>query len=355
MEGLVSRPVATARQTELWRERNVFITGCTGLLGGWLTQALVGLGANVDGLVRDFVPNSRLVTTGLINQITTVRGSLTDPGLVERALNEYEIETVFHVAAQALVGIANRNPISTFETNIRGTWTVLEAARHVDTVKQLVVASSDKAYGYHATLPYDEGFALRGDHPYDVSKSCADLIAASYAKTFGSPVAITRCGNFFGGGDLNFNRIVPGTIRSVILGQRPVIRSDGTMTRDYIYIEDAVHGYLLLAEKLAEDPSLAGMAFNFSCEQPATVLQMTDALLQVMGREDLTPIVLNQASNEIPHQWLNAGLARERLGWHPMMSREEGLQRTVAWYEEFFRTKIGARYLKSDAPSPVSR
>jgi CDP-glucose 4,6-dehydratase len=337
--------VETSDRQRVWRDRSVFVTGCTGLLGSWLTEALVELGANVVGLVRDLVPQSRLVSAGLDRRIVSVRGSVEDRDVVERTLNEYEIETVFHLAAQTIVGTANRNPVSTFETNVRGTWNVLEASRRVSTVRQIVVASSDKAYGHHDALPYKEDDPLRGTHPYDVSKSCADLISLSYAETYGLPVAVTRCGNFYGGGDLNFNRIVPGTIRSVLRGERPIIRSDGTMTRDYVYIEDAVDAYLCLAEGLTRQPDVAGMAFNFSYERPMSVLEITEAVLDQMGRTDLRPIIQNQASNEIPHQYLDSSLARRVLDWQPRYALEEGLRRTVAWYEAFFATGKGERLL----------
>jgi len=330
--GTVDRP----RREDIWTDRNVFITGCTGLVGGWLTDALIESGANVVGLIRDWVPRSRLVSQGQSARITAVRGSVEDLGLIERAINEYEIQTVFHLAAQTIVGTANRDPVSTFDTNILGTWNVLEACRRVSTVKQIIVASSDKAYGYHEALPYKESYPLRGIHPYDVSKSCADLISMSYAHTYGLPAVVTRCGNFYGGGDLNFNRIVPGTIRSVLRGERPIIRSDGTMTRDYVYVEDAVDAYLCLAERLVEEPDLRGMAFNFSYEQPLSVLEMADAILSMMNRTDLAPRVLGEAANEIPHQHLDAGLARRVLGWEPRFALHEGLQRTVRWYQDFF-------------------
>jgi CDP-glucose 4,6-dehydratase len=319
-----------------WRDRNVFVTGCTGLLGAWVTQALADAGANVVGLVRDHVPRSRLVRERILDRITVVSGAVEDAPLLERALNEYEIDTVFHLAAQTIVGIANRSPLSTFDANVRGTWTLLEACRRNPLVKSVVVASSDKAYGTQERLPYDEGMPLHGEHPYDVSKSCTDLIAASFHHTYRLPVAITRFGNFYGGGDLNFNRLVPQTIRSVIRDQAPVIRSDGTFVRDYIYIEDAAAAYVLLAERLRDDPTLAGEAFNFSCEQPLTVIELVDRILSLMGRTDLRPRVLNEASNEIRAQYLAAGKARVRLGWKPRFALDEGLARTIAWYRGFF-------------------
>lgn len=320
----------------MWRDRNVLVTGCTGLLGSWVSQSLADVGANVVGLVRDHVPRSRLVRERVLDRISVVTGAVEDYLLVERALNEYEIDIVFHLAAQTIVGIANRSPLSTFDANIRGTWNVLEACRRSALVKSVVVASSDKAYGAQEQLPYDEAMPVQGAHPYDVSKSCTDLIATSYFRTYRLPVAITRFGNFYGGGDLNFNRLVPQTIRSVIRGEAPVIRSDGTFVRDYIYIEDAAAAYVLLAERLREDATLAGEAFNFSCENPVTVSDLVDRILRLMGRADLRPRILNEASNEIHAQYLAAGKARVRLGWKPKFTLDEGLARAIEWYRAFF-------------------
>jgi CDP-glucose 4,6-dehydratase len=318
-----------------WVDRNVFVTGCTGLLGSWLTEALCHARGNVTGLVRDGVPRSRFTTHGMDHRVNTVRGEVEDFRLLERVLNEYEVQTVFHLAAQTIVGTANRNPLSTFESNIRGTWNILEACRRVPTVRQIIVASSDKAYGEQDRLPYDEESPLQGTHPYDVSKSCADLVASAYFHTYRLPVCITRCGNLFGGGDLNFNRIIPGTIRSVIRGDAPIIRSDGSYVRDYFYVEDAVQAYLFLAEHLAADPTIAGEAFNFSHETRLTVVELVRKILRVMEREDVAPRILNEASNEIPNQYLSSMKARERLGWKPECSLEEGLRKTVAWYRDF--------------------
>ncbi len=320
---------------EFWRDRPVFITGATGLVGGWLVKRLLAAKADVVCLVRDWVPQCELVRTGLMNQVKIVRGDVRDQALLERVLGEYEIDTVLHLAAQTIVGIANRNPVSTFESNIAGTWTLLEACRRNPMVKQIVTASSDKAYGDQEQLPYRESAPLQGRHPYDVSKSCADLIARTYAVSYQLPVVITRCGNFFGGGDLNWNRIVPGTIRSVLRGQRPVIRSDGQYKRDYFYVEDGAAAYMLLAEKLAADRSLSGQAFNFSNEVQMTVLELTDKILKLM-RSNLQPEVRNEAGNEIRHQYLSAAKAHERLGWKPLFGIDEGLEKTIRWYREFF-------------------
>jgi CDP-glucose 4,6-dehydratase len=317
-----------------WRDRPTFVTGATGLLGSWLVARLLDLEADVVCLVRDWVPQSELVRTRAIERVKVVRGDVCDQGLLERTLGEFEINTVFHLAAQTIVGIANRNPVSTLETNIHGAWALLEACRRSPAVRQIVTASSDKAYGEHDHLPYDESAPLQGRHPYDVSKSCADLLAQSYAATYGVPVAITRCGNFYGGGDLNWNRIVPGTIRSILRGEPPVIRSDGQLVRDYFYVEDGVAAYLLLAERLAGAPELSGQAFNFSDEQQVTVLELVRLLLRLMS-STLLPEIRNEAGHEIRRQYLSAAKARTLLGWRPLYTLEEGLGRTIAWYRHF--------------------
>ncbi|HEY5157626.1 MAG TPA: GDP-mannose 4,6-dehydratase [Anaerolineales bacterium] len=317
-----------------WLDRPTFVTGGTGLVGSWLVRRLVEAGADVVCLVRDWVPQSELVRTHWIEQVKVVRGDIRDREQLERSLGEYEIDTVIHLAAQTIVTIANRNPLSTFETNVAGTWNLMEACRRSPKVKQVVVASSDKAYGDQEKLPYDENTPLQGQHPYDVSKSAADLIAHSYAISFETPVVITRCGNFYGGGDLNWNRIVPGTIRSVLRGQVPVIRSDGQFVRDYFYVEDGAAVYMLLAEQLANHPEYRGEAFNFSYGSQVTVLDLVQRILKRMG-SDLQPVILNEASNEIRKQTLNADKAHQKLGWRPLFSLDEGLDRTIAWYREF--------------------
>jgi CDP-glucose 4,6-dehydratase len=317
---------------EPWRDRPVLVTGATGLLGGWLVEALLARGAHVVGLVRDGIPRSRLVAERVIDRIDVVWGDVTDYLGVERALAEFEIECVFHLAAQTIVGIANRSPLSTFETNIRGTWNILEASRRQPTVQRVVVASSDKAYGDQERLPYDEATPLQGRHPYDVSKSAADLIAQSYWGSFGLRVAVTRCGNLFGGGDLNWNRLVPGTIRSVLRETPPVIRSNGRLIRDYVYVEDAVDAYLAVAESLAVSDAVAGQGLNISYQQPLMVTELVARILTIMGRPDLEPVILDEATNEILEQYLDAGRARKLLGWTPRVALDEGLARTVAWY-----------------------
>ncbi|MCU1262647.1 MAG: rfbG [Bryobacterales bacterium] len=325
-------------ERKFWSDRPTFVTGGTGLVGASLVAKLLEAGADVVCLVRDWVPQSELVRSRTIERVKVVRGDVRDQETLERALGEYEIDTVIHLAAQTQVGIANRNPVSTFEANITGTWSLLEACRRSPMVKQTVLASSDKAYGAHDKLPYGEDAALQGRHPYDVTKSCADLIAQTYAHTYGMPLAITRCGNFYGGGDLNWNRIVPGTIRSVVRGQRPLIRSDGNYIRDYFYVEDGAAAYMLLARRLAEDPELRGQAFNFSNEIQVTVLQLVEKILDLMGSE-LELDIRNEASNEIRNQYLSAEKARRVLNWSPSFTLDEGLRRTVAWYTEFLGAK----------------
>jgi CDP-glucose 4,6-dehydratase len=320
--------------SSFWQDRPTFLTGGTGLLGSSLARQLLTRGADVTCLIRDWVPQSEIVRSKTIDKVKIVRGDVCDQELIERILGEYEIDTVFHLAAQTIVGIANRNPVSTFETNVKGTWQLLEACRRSPKVKQVIIASSDKAYGDHGTVTYTEESPLRGQFPYDVSKSCADLIAQSYATTFGVPVAITRCGNFYGGGDLNWNRLVPGTIRSVVRGQSPIIRSDGNFVRDYFYIEDGSAAYIMLAERLSADRALAGQAFNFSNENEVSSSTLVQKILNLM-ESDLKPVVLNEVTNEIFFQALNARKAKERLGWQPLYSLDDGLKETIQWYRKF--------------------
>ena len=321
--------------SSFWLDRPTFVTGGTGLVGSWLVQRLVDAGADVVCLIRDWVPQSELVRIRTTEYVKVVRGDIRDRDLLERVMGEYEINTVIHLAAQTIVTIANRNPISTFESNIAGTWNLLEACRRSPKVKQIVVASSDKAYGDQENLPYREETPLQGQHPYDVSKSCADLIARTYAVSYDLPVAITRCGNFYGGGDLNWNRIIPGTIRSVLRGQNPIIRSNGNYVRDYFYVEDGAAAYMLLAERLAAKPELNGEAFNFSNEIQMTVSEIVDEILKLMGSV-LQAEILNEVNNEILHQYLSAEKARSQLGWSPIFTLDEGLARTIEWYKNFF-------------------
>jgi CDP-glucose 4,6-dehydratase len=315
---------------DFWRYRKVVVTGGTGFLGSHLVAALADLAADVTVVVRDDVPVGP-VHARWWDKVTRVRGDITDQDLMERVLVEGEAQTLLHLAAQTQIGVANQNPISSFDSNIKGTWATLEAVRRAPSVKQTVVASSDKAYGTQPVLPYTEEMPLSALHPYDVSKAAGDMIAASYAHSFGVNVAITRCGNFYGPGDTNWERLFPGTIRLLLEGQRPVIRSDGTLTRDYLYVEDGASSYLQLAESLASDPSLAGQAFNFSAERPLTVLEVVAAMQASVGTT-FEPDILNIASGEIPHQYLSADKAMKVLGWAPKYTFEQGMDLTVAWY-----------------------
>ena len=303
-------------------------------MGSWLSQALIDAGAVVVGLMRDEVPFSLLRQIGYHDRVVVVHGDVTDYELVERVLNEYEIDTVFHLAGQTIVTIANRAPLSTFETNIKGTWTVLEAARRSPKVTRVTIASSDKAYGAPEQLPYTEDARLLGCHPYDVSKACADLIGRTYTATYGLPVAVTRCANLYGGGDLNWNRLVPGTVRSLIRGEQPVIRSDGTMQRDYLYVRDAVRAYMTLAERLDAD-QVRGEAFNFGMDGPTSVLEMVQAIVAISDHPQLEPLVLANASNEIQSQYMDSSKAHRLLDWYPGYSLAEGLRETFDWYREF--------------------
>jgi CDP-glucose 4,6-dehydratase len=314
-------------------------------VGSWLTRALVARGASVVALLRDWSAGSELVRSGLIQRIDVVCGSIDDQALLERVLGEYEIRTVFHLAAQTIVGTAITHPLTTFESNVRGTWCLLEAARRGGKSPHLLVASSDKAYGTQDALPYREDAPLLATGPYDVSKACADMVAQSYFHTYGLPVCVTRCGNFFGGGDLNWNRIIPGTIRSIVRGERPILRSDGGPRRDYFYVRDGVRAYLHLAERMATDPKVIGEAFNFSNEAPMTVLQVVDLILATM-QSNLTPDIRNEAQHEIPHQYLSAEKARRLLGWAPRYEFPEAMRETIAWYQA---------YLARTMPAPRKR
>lgn len=324
-----------------WKQKKVLVTGGTGLLGPWLIKELLAFGANVTVLVRDFVPDSLFFTEAFDTKVSVVRGDLNDFFLLQRVLNECDIDTVFHLGAQAIVGYANRSPISTFTSNIEGTWNILEACRTSPWVKRIVVASSDKAYGEHKVLPYTEEAPLQGKHPYDVSKSCADLLAQSYYYTYKLPVCVTRCGNFFGGGDLHFNRIIPGTIKAILENEIPVIRSDGTFIRDYIFVKDVVDAYMTLAEHM-EEKQLLGECFNFSTDTPFTVIDIVDLILSLMGMSHIKPIIQNKATNEIPAQHLSSQKARSLLGWNHTYGVRQGLLETIAWYKNYFAQKNSA-------------
>jgi CDP-glucose 4,6-dehydratase len=323
-----------------WKLRKVFVTGINGFVGSHVARGLRDQGARVVGLLRDEETGAGLELQGLKGQATFVRGSTTDYFLLERILNEYEIDTVFHLAAQALVGVAARSPRSTFESNIMGTWNVLEACRLGPLVKRVIVASSDKAYGDQEALPCREEQPLNGTYPYDASKACTDILCRSYHRTYGLPVAITRFVNIYGEGDLNFSRLIPDTIRSVIWGIDPIIRSDGTNIRDYVYIQDAMSGYLALGEK-ADRGGVAGEAFNFGAGSPLSVLELVNLIIDISGRTNIKPKILSleKIKNEIVSQYLDSTKAAERLGWRPAWSLQDALARTYRWYESYLAEK----------------
>lgn len=327
------------RSADFWQRRRVLVTGATGVLGSWLTLRLLALGADVVALVRDAVPHSLLVQQGGLAQVSVVHGDLNTPDLLARTFVEYEIDTCFHLAAITTVGIGNVSPALTFETNVRGTWQVLEAARRSPRTRAVVVASTDKVYSPAAVAPYSEDSAVAAGQPYGASKLAAEEIARSYAVTYGLPVAITRCANLFGGGDLNWNRIVPGTIRSVLHGETPVIRSDGTPQRDFIYLADAVEANLRLAEAL-DDPQMSGEVFNFGQDRPVSVLEMVNAIVRLADRPGLTPKVLGQVTGELQQQFMASARARDLLGWQPLYDFESALRETIAWYDAFFARKL---------------
>lgn len=318
---------------EYWSNKRVLVTGATGMVGSWLTRWLVDAGAYTVALISDTDPQSELIRSGYINRIAVMNGRLENYEDVERAINNQEVDSIFHLGAQPIVGAADRSPRHTFESNIQGTWNLLDAVRVLDgLVERVIVASSDKAYGTQPVLPYTEDMSLNGDHPYEVSKSCTDLISTTYARTYGTPVTIARCGNIYGGGDLNWNRIVPGTFRSLIRGEQPVLRSDGTFIRDYLHVDDIVSAYLLLGER-TDQPELAGEGFNFSDESPLTVMEIYRAICDVAGAPDATPKILNAAAGEIKDQYLDSTKAHDVLGWNATVSLKEGLARSFDWYQ----------------------
>jgi CDP-glucose 4,6-dehydratase len=337
-----------------WRDRRVFVTGCTGLVGASTVRALLEKGAHVVGLVRDRTSGSELIRGGLHGRIDIVWGAVEDEPLLERVLAEYEIQTIIHLAAQTIVGIAQKNPLTTFETNIKGTWCVLEAARRCGSEPHVILASSEKAYGAQPIQPHSEESPLEGRHPYDASKSCADILAQTYYETYQLPVCVTRCGNFFGGGDLNWNRIVPGTMRAVCRHQAPVLRSDGSHVRDYFYVKDGAAAYLHLAECMACRPEIWGEAFNFSTESPLTVLDLVRRILAAMG-STLQPVIMGQAGQEIKNQWLSAAKARRMLKWRPRYQLDEALKETIDWYREYLSGDGVAEEPSRDALTHVGR
>ncbi len=325
-------------KNSFWREKRVLVTGATGLVGSWLVKELINLGAEVTVLVRDLSPQTELIRSNDYKHTHVVQGCLESYADIERAISESECSVIMHLGAQAIVGIAKRSPLLTFESNIRGTYNLLEASRvHKDFIKATIVASSDKAYGTSNLLPYLEDMPLAGTEPYEVSKSCTDLLCQSYFKSYGLPVAVARCGNIYGGGDLNFNRIIPGTIKSFLLDHSPAVRSDGTYIRDYIYVKDTVQAYLVLAQAVY-DGKFYGEAFNFSPERAVTVLEIISILQKQMNCMHLKPVIENNATGEIHSQYLDSTKAQQNLGWQPAFSLEEGLMETISWYRQFFHS-----------------
>ena len=327
----------TPERQQFWRNRNVFITGGFGLLGSTIAEMLNDLGARIVLLKRDHVPSSRFFETKAAQQANIVHGDFENYDTVYRALAEYEIDTIFHVGAQPIAPVANRAPLPTLRTNIMGTCNVLEAARLNPTVKRVLVASSDKAYGTQPILPYTEEASLHGEHPYDVSKSCTDLLANMYYNTYKLPVCVTRCGNLYGPGDLNWQRIVPQTIRHLINNEQPIIRSDGKFIRDYFFVRDAADAYIMLAENM-ERPEIVGQAFNFSTGNGLSALSLVQSILKVMN-STLEPIILNEAKAEIPEQTLSSDKALRLLNWKATYTIDEGLAETVEWYKNYFVRK----------------
>jgi CDP-glucose 4,6-dehydratase len=316
----------------LWAERSVLVTGATGMVGSALTAHLVAQGCRVVALVADHDPQSELIRSGLINRVSVVDGRLEDIAAVERAITGHDVDTVFHLGAQTIVSTAHRSPRATFESNVQGTWNVLDVARqHPTLVRRVVVASSDKAYGASDVLPYTESMPLAGTFPYEVSKSMTDLVARSYALTYDLPIVIARCGNIYGPGDLNWSRIVPGTFRSILRGEQPVLRSDGTFLRDYLHVDDVVSAYVALADAADAHP---GQAYNFSDESPASVLDIYAACCVAAGVGGLEPKILDAAVGEIKDQYLDASLARRELQWQADVRLADGLAWTFTWYRD---------------------
>ena len=323
-----------------WKDQRVFVTGASGMVGSWLVKELLKQEAYVVALIRDSDPQSELFRSRDIEKLSVVTGALEDYSTLERGINEYETEIVFHLAAQPIVTVAHRSPLPTFEANIRGTYNLLEACRRLQgIVKRVVIASSDKAYGTHDILPYTEDMPLHGIYPYEVSKSCTDLISQCYFHTYGLPVAIARCGNIFGGGDLNWSRLVPGTIRSFLAKERPIIRSDGSYIRDYLYVRDVAQAYMAMAEKL-DDSKVQGQAFNFSSDAKLSVLELVSEIQKIMGCEKLNPDIKNIAQGEIRSQYLDASKAKNILGWKSKFSLQNGLSETITWYKNYLGSKI---------------
>lgn len=318
-----------------WMELPVLVTGADGFIGSWIAKELIEKGANVVTIVRDIKKHNNLDVLKIRNKLTIVHGNLVDFDVCSRAMHEYEINVCFHIAAQAIVGTANASPLSTFESNIKGTWNILEASRLSKFIKGIIVASSDKAYGIQKRLPYTEESPLLGIYPYDASKACADILARCYFKTYGLPVSVTRNANTYGGGDLNFSRLIPDTINAVINNQQPIIRSDGTPERDYMYIKDAVNGYLTLASNLHRK-QVQGEAFNFGTGKPLSVLEIYSKIIKLMGK-NIKPKILGKAEHEIDRQYLSIEKAKKILNWKPKYGLDQGLKETIKWYRDYFK------------------
>jgi CDP-glucose 4,6-dehydratase len=310
---------------------SILVTGAHGLLGAWLVKALLDLGAEVVAIRRDEPVLSTLELLGLDEHVNTVHGDICSDGLIERTLNEYEVRGVFHLAAQTLVGTANRSPLSTFETNIRGTWLLLEACR-LHAVPRVVVASSDKAYGRQAELPYRETQPLLASFPYDTSKAAADMLARTYWHTYSLPVAVTRFANLYGGGDANRSRLIPEAVCAALAGRAPVVRSDGSPERDFLYVEDGVRAYLAIYRALA-DGQAAGEAFNAGGGALNRVGDVVALICQLAGT-DVAPDVQGQGTphGEIDRQYVDSTKLTQLTGWQPEVSLEDGLARTLEWY-----------------------
>jgi len=321
-----------------WKKENIFITGGDGFIGAWLAKAFTERGANVIILVRNLEKEFTYKVFNLEDKTTQVQGDLADTQLLERVLRDYSISSCFHLAAQSIVGIADQSPVPTFESNIRGTWNLLEACRNMNTLKRIIVASTDKAYGQQKKLPYTEKSPLLGLYPYHASKACEDIIAQSYSFSYRLPIVITRNANTYGPGDLNFSRIVPDAIRCVLQGKEFVTRSDGTPERDYMYVEDAVDAYITVAEQI-DKKGVKGEAFNFGTGKAVSVTYLFKKIAQLCGKPDLEPKILGTAKNELDRQYLATDKARQLLGWKQSYSLEQGLRRTIEWYRDYLKIK----------------
>ena len=329
-----------------WEGKNVLLTGSGGFVGSWLSKSLIEMGANVTALLKEDAHDTLLRYSNMYPSFKDViKGSILDLDLIKKIFISHNIDTCFHLAAQAIVGIANQSPLPTFETNIIGTWNILEAARTVESVERVVVASSDKCYGEPTKLPITEDHPLLASYPYDASKACADILSRAYTKTYGIPIGVTRCCNIYGGGDLNFSRIIPDSVRSVLLNKNPVIRSDGTPIRDFIFIADAVSAYLALAENL-ERKEIKGEAFNFGSNSPITILDLVNKIIEISGK-DLKPEVTgkDKPKAEIDAQYLSSKKAEKLLNWRPKVRLDEGLKETIQWYSNFFISPHGKEFV----------